>query len=65
MRSATAISSLFNIVTSDEPPSLKKWCIYALSQIGDKRARSHLNQLRARHLKGVAARELKLALHRF
>jgi HEAT repeat protein len=57
-----AIAVIDQVMTRDEPSSLKKWCIYALSQIGTSQARKILTRVREAKPKGTIAKEIKLAL---
>ncbi|MGH9513754.1 MAG: HEAT repeat domain-containing protein [Terriglobales bacterium] len=65
MREDRASSTLGGILMSREPASLKKWCVYALSEIGTVRARAILKKFAATNPRGVLARELKSVAHRW
>jgi HEAT repeat protein len=57
-----AISAIERVLMRREPPSLKKWCIYALSQIGTSRAKPILTRIKESKPKGIVAKEINLAL---
>ncbi len=48
----------------DEPSSLKRWCVYALSEIGTPHAKTVLIRLKESNPKGVVAKEMNLAFER-
>ncbi len=56
-----AIEVLEQVLMREEPPSLKKWCIYALSQIGTSRAKVILTKIKEAKPKGMIAKEINLA----
>jgi hypothetical protein len=64
MQDAKAIAVIEEVMARGEPGSLKKWCIYALSQIGTSRARKILTRAREAKPNGTIAKEIKLALER-
>jgi HEAT repeat protein len=56
-----AVATLERILMQKEPPSLKKWCIYALAQIGTSRAKMILTRIKEQKPKGLIAKEINLA----
>jgi hypothetical protein len=56
-----AVAALERVLMQKEPPSLKKWCIYALSQIGTSRAKMILTRIKEEEPKGIIAKEVNLA----
>lgn len=59
---ARALSILGGILKRDEPPELKRWCVYALSEIGGHRARSLLERFEGTKPSGKLRQELREAL---
>lgn len=57
-----SISSLERILKSDEPKSLKRWCIYALSQIPSRHAAAVLKEIGQIEKKGIIAKEIRTIL---
>jgi len=64
MRERRALSVLRKILMSNERPDLKKWSIYAASEIGGPRARAVLSQFAATRPTGTLKKEIKAALAR-
>jgi len=64
LRERRALSVLRKILMSDERSDLKKWCVYAASEIGGPGARTVLNQFGATRPTGILRKELKAALAR-
>ena len=60
LKEQRAVRQLTKILADKEPPSLKRWCVYALSEIGGKRANLVLKQLEAAKPRGAIGRELRL-----
>ncbi len=56
-----AVAAIELVLMRDEPPSLKKWCIYALSQIGTSQAKTVLTRLKEGKPSGIVAKEISLA----
>jgi hypothetical protein len=56
-----AVAVLERVLMRKEPPSLKKWCIYALSQIGTSKAKMILTRIKEAKPKGIIAKEINLA----
>jgi hypothetical protein len=64
MRERKATVELGKILFGRGQLPLKKWCIYALAEIGGNQAGSILRQFQATRPTGVAAKELKSALRK-
>jgi HEAT repeat protein len=64
LRESRALPSLRRILMSKERTDLKKWSIYAASEIGGPKARAILNQFAATNATRVLKKELKAALAR-
>jgi hypothetical protein len=62
IRDKRAIAALREALLGNEAASIKRWCIYALSEIGAERARPILEELAATRPTGAVARELRMAL---
>ncbi|MHB8217050.1 MAG: HEAT repeat domain-containing protein [Candidatus Sulfotelmatobacter sp.] len=60
MQQNRACEGLRRILMSKESTALKKWSVYALSEIGSVRARSILREYAATKPTGVVAKELRL-----
>lgn len=58
-----SLAVLDRILGRKERPSIKRWCVYALSQIRNPKARSILKKFEATKPTGVVAKELVSALH--
>ena len=56
-----AVATIEQVLMRDEPASLKKWCIYALSQIGTSQARTVLTRVKEAKPRGIVAKEINLA----
>jgi HEAT repeat protein len=52
------------ILHRDDSLEVKRWCVYALSEIGGAKARSALKKFAATNPRGKLAEELRLALSR-
>jgi HEAT repeat protein len=65
MRDPRAVLALGKILSADEHTSIKKWCVYALSEIGSDRAGSILKRFEATNPVAVLRRELKSTLYKF
>jgi HEAT repeat protein len=52
------------ILHRDDSSEVKRWCVYALSEIGGAKARSALKKFAATNPPGKMAEELRLALSR-
>ena len=65
MREPRAVLALGKVLWADDHTSVKKWCVYALSEIGSDRAGSLLKQFEATNPVGVLRRELKSRLYKF
>lgn len=58
LRSPRAVGLLRMIALSDQRPTIKKWCVYALGEISGSRALSALQDLAAEHPSGTLEVEL-------
>lgn len=61
---AGIVPLLENVLNRDDSLEVKRWCVYALSEIGGARARNLLKKLSTTNLTGELADELKNALSR-
>jgi|ERR1035437_60435 HEAT repeat protein len=62
LRDPRAFSVLHDILLGKDPTLVKRWCVYALSEIKGDRAYSMLKKLAATKPTGVMAKELRMAL---
>jgi len=64
MRETRSLPVLRSILMSDAPAPLKKWCIYAASEIGGPKAHAILKLFAKTHPAGMLKKELEAALSR-
>jgi hypothetical protein len=64
MRASRAVPALAKILLGNEKTPLKKWCIYALSEIGNSKSQALLVKFAATKPRGKLAKELSLAFRR-
>ena len=62
IRDKRAFPALREALLGKERASIKRWCIYALAEIGAERARPVLEELAATRPTGAVARELRMVL---
>ena len=62
MEEPKAISVMAKILMAEDSPEVKKWCVYALTELGGSETRSILEQFATTTPTGTLADELRLAL---
>lgn len=64
VRHPKAVSIMRSILFGDEPIDVKRWCVYALSEIKTKQTHSILHEFAQTKPKGILGREVRTALRR-
>ena len=64
LREPRAVRLMGEILARDDAPEVKRWCVYALSEIGGNKARLILKKLAMTKPTGELGKELRAALSR-
>jgi HEAT repeat protein len=64
LREPRTVATMKRILTGDDSPRVKRWCIYALAEIGGAKARDVLKKFALTKPTGEMGKELQAALSR-